>query len=242
MCFHKLMALNWECLISGGSYTYKIFLIYVAHLFSFYHKLPPPHSLLLYLYSYGVLEFYIVCLCVFCVFRCGGYCPGLLCLSPSHPFLRPNKLCSNHQPCSTFCCPGPSARESSGRWQQFAHCTYQTFYILSIFELSQYNAEWWDSGSLPGFEFGVGLLLWRHRIFTFSFIEAQVSWPKRAESLWGASWSEMTAGMIDEYMYWIYYFYLVTHQCERNTVQHNDYKPLYVVLYLMWVLIFHFFI
>lgn len=65
----------------------------------------------------------------FCIFRCGGHCPGLLCVSPSHSFLRSDKLCSDHQPCSTFCFSGPSTGESSGGWLQLTYLP--AFYTLS---------------------------------------------------------------------------------------------------------------
>lgn len=73
----------------------------------------------------------LTCLCFGCACRCGGHRPGVLCLPASHPFLWPNKLCSNHQPCSTIRCPGPSTRESSGRWKTAVFGPFDSHFQVS---------------------------------------------------------------------------------------------------------------
>lgn len=56
--------------------------------------------------------------CLFPSCRCGRYRPGLLRLPPPHSLLWADKLCPNHKPRGTLCCPGPPTRERSGKWQQ----------------------------------------------------------------------------------------------------------------------------
>lgn len=83
----------------------------------------------LFLYSIWkyLSMYYLNFLSVFAsVFRGGGYRPSLLRLSPSHSFLRPDKLCSDHKPRSTLRCPGTPTRESSGRWRQLI-CSFPRF-------------------------------------------------------------------------------------------------------------------